>query len=88
MAALTTNFSGGDGTEASPFVITTAEQLAQLAASVNRDDTNFNSSHYILGNDIDLSAFGLNWNDRGWIPIGEDMGFGAYLMEMGMLSQV
>ena len=67
-------FSGGDGSEKNPYIITTAEQLAQLATYVNEDDTDepvWADKHYKLGNDIDLSEYGENWNDgKGWIPIG------------------
>ncbi|MDR0437723.1 MAG: T9SS type A sorting domain-containing protein [Bacteroidales bacterium] len=64
-------FSGGDGSETNPYIITTAEQLAGLAAIVNWVNEDYNGKHYKLGNDIDLSAYGATWNDgKGWIPIG------------------
>ena len=64
-------FSGGNGTENSPYIITTAGQLAQLATYVNANNTSYNNKHYKLGNDIDLSAYGENFNSgAGWIPIG------------------
>ena len=65
-------FSGGNGTENNPYIITTAAELAQLATYVNAGDTNYNDKHYKLANDIDLSAYGAGFNDgKGWIPIGK-----------------
>ena len=64
-------FSGGDGTYANPYIITTAAELAQLATFVNAGDTAYNSKQYKLANDIDLSAYGAGFNGgKGWIPIG------------------
>jgi len=60
-------FSGGNGTENSPYIITTATELAQLATLVNEGNEEFNSSHYKLGNNIDLSDY---QSGQGWIPIG------------------
>jgi len=69
-------FSGGDGTENNPYIITTPAQLAQLATYVNEDDFNspvWSDKHYKLENDIDLSDYGENYNNEaGWIPIGID----------------
>ena len=64
-------FSGGTGTEANPFIITTAEQLAYLARRVNAHDIHYSQAYYRLEADIDLSDFGSEFNDgAGWIPIG------------------
>jgi len=64
-------FSGGNGTENNPYIITTPAQLAQLATLVNEGNTDYNDKHYKLGNDLDLSEYGENFNDgAGWIPIG------------------
>lgn len=41
--------SGGDGTAENPYVITTAGQLAQIYKEP--------AAHYVLGNDIDMSAY-------------------------------
>jgi hypothetical protein len=61
----------GSGTEESPFLISTAEELARLAFFSNRRDTAFSNKHYRLIADIDLSEYGENFNEgRGWIPIG------------------
>jgi hypothetical protein len=52
----------GAGTEASPYIITTAAEMAAM-----RQDR---EAHYRLGNDIDLSST-VVWNHGlGWIPVG------------------
>jgi len=53
----------GDGTAASPYVITDGAGLAQLATEVNGGDAKV-GKYYVLGNDINLSAYG------NWTPIG------------------
>jgi len=64
-------FSGGDGSEGFPYLITTPSELAQLATYVNAGDENFKGKNYKLENDLDLSNFGESYNDgAGWIPIG------------------
>jgi len=63
----TAQFSGGDGTESTPYIITTASELAQLATYVNDGDEDYNDKFYILVNDIDLSDYQTG---EGWIPIG------------------
>ena len=61
----------GSGTASDPFVITTASDLAFMAQRVNAGNLLYTHAHYRLANDIDLSAYGANWNEgRGWIPIG------------------
>lgn len=57
-------FSGGEGTEANPYIIGSAADLAQLAANAN-DDINPNSyedTYFKLAIDIDL-------NGKQWTPI-------------------
>lgn len=49
-------FAGGEGTEASPYVIETAAQLDSVREHL--------SAHFILMADIDLSAY------ESWAPIG------------------
>ncbi|MDR2889717.1 MAG: hypothetical protein LBV33_07760, partial [Lachnospiraceae bacterium] len=72
-AASTDHFESGSGTEADPYVIVSASQLAYLAEVVNAGDENYFDKHYILGADIDLSDYGRDWNDgKGWIPIAKD----------------
>ena len=60
-------FSGGNGTFGSPYIITTPAQLAQLATYVNEGNTDYNDKYYKLGNDIDLSEY---QSGEGWTPIG------------------
>lgn len=70
------------GTGDAPIEITTADQLAEIAALVNdgrlRTFLFNNESERVtlaLQKDIDLSAYGNNWNDgKGWIPIGYNSG--------------
>lgn len=56
-------FSGGMGTESSPYQITTADQLFDVRGDL--------TAHYILMNDIDLSSWIAEEDPRqGWTPIG------------------
>ena len=54
----------GSGTENDPYVITTAQQLADLAWFINNNKSAYYSKHYKLGNDIDLS--GGTWTVIGF----------------------
>lgn len=54
-----TGFAGGDGTETTPYLISTAEQLAYLAKTVYETS----KQYYKLTDDIDLSG-------KLWTPIG------------------
>ena len=68
-------FSGGNGSESNPYIITTAKQLAMLATLANGGASPYCDPgvHYKLGNDIDLSAYGSGFNyGAGWIPIGDN----------------
>ena len=47
-----------------PFQIASAAQLAELAQYVNAGDVTFVSAHYVLTDDVNLSAYG------NWTPIG------------------
>ena len=58
-----THFSGGAGTEASPYLIGSAEELAFLAYQVNENGQTFAGKYFALTADIDLS-------DYYWRPIG------------------
>ena len=60
-----TAFAGGRGTEADPYQIKTAEQLAKLAKDVNSGVVvqTHSGEYFKLTKDIDLSA-------HRWIPIG------------------
>ena len=80
LATDTSPFGGGDGTsEAQAYEISTAAQLAKLAELVSSDNESirnaYNSKYYKLTNDIDLSAYGKNYdNGKGWLPIGRKAG--------------
>jgi len=61
----------GQGTDADPFIITNATELALMAQLVNEGNTTYNAAHYRLDADLDLSDYGVNFNGgKGWIPIG------------------
>jgi hypothetical protein len=61
----------GSGTSNDPYQISSAGQLAKLAALVNAGNTAYNDKYYQLTCDLDLSAYGKNYNGgKGWIPIG------------------
>ncbi len=57
-----TAFSAGTGTEADPYVIATAEELAYLSAKVQAGDP-ATGEYYVLATDIDLAKL-------EWTPIG------------------
>ena len=58
------SFAGGSGTEADPYLISNAKELAFLAERVNNVDNAYNSKSYKLTDDIDLSG------GAEWTPIG------------------
>ncbi|MDR1573369.1 MAG: hypothetical protein LBS24_03570, partial [Clostridiales Family XIII bacterium] len=70
----------GLGTAGSPLILTNADQLAEIATLVNAGElegfvfgsnTDNNQIHLKLGGDIDLSGYGVGYNDgKGWVPIG------------------
>lgn len=62
-------FSGGVGSEADPFQITTADQLALTSEYGGKSDV----VHFILKNDIDLSST-TNKDINGWKPISHFTG--------------
>lgn len=61
----TDNSVSGAGTEASPYIITTVEQLEDFSATVNSIGGT-SGLYWILGNDIDLDGSVSNQ----WIPVG------------------
>lgn len=64
----------GDGS-AQSFTLTDADQLAGLAQLVNSGKT-FSGKTIVLGADIDLSNYGVNYNSgKGWITIGSFSSF-------------
>ena len=62
------SFASGDGTEESPYLISSAEQLAFVAVSVNQGVDNFEGKYLQLTTDINL--LGLEWS-----PIGSSHAF-------------
>ena len=66
-AATGTPFSGGSGTEADPYRISTPEDLQDLArlAGTRENQDTYASASYILTGDIDLGG-------KNWTPIGPD----------------
>lgn len=61
--SIATDFGGGSGTQANPYLIYTGAQLAYLASTTNRG-TNYSGKYFKLMNDIDL-------NNINWTPIGK-----------------
>ena len=59
---ISSGFEYGNGSEESPYLITTGEELAYLAETVN-NGTNYSGQYFQLINDIDL-------NNIEWTPIG------------------
>ena len=63
-------FSGGEGTEENPYLISTAEDLVQLSADVNAAQVH--QGHFFkMTNDIDMSSV------ERFLPIGNNHGKGA-----------
>lgn len=60
---LRTPYSGGDGTEAEPYQISSADELAYLSEQVNGGQ-NYEGKYFLLTEDIDLTG-------RKWKPIGK-----------------
>ena len=59
-----TSFSGGEGTEGDPYLISSAEDLKALASSVNDDEEDYEGKYFILTQDIELDS------SEEWTPIG------------------
>ena len=59
-------FSGGDGKSASPYIISTAADLAQLSANVE-SGMNYKDMHFKMQNDIALNSGSSSYP---WDPIG------------------
>ena len=60
-------FQYGAGTRSFPYEINSVAELVNLANLVNQGNAAYNSSHYQLMVNIDLSSFS---DGAGWIPIG------------------
>ena len=64
-------FTHGSGTQASPYLIENAEQLAFIAEMVNAGVTTYSGNYFKLTTDLDL-------NNLAWTPIGtEESQFGG-----------
>ncbi|WMJ77637.1 MULTISPECIES: S-layer homology domain-containing protein [unclassified Sedimentibacter] len=62
----------GLGSNSSPYLIYSADDLKWLANMVNSGEK-FSGKYFRLENDIDLSAYGKDYNGgKGWMPIGND----------------
>lgn len=57
------SFAGGTGTEADPYLISTAEQLAYVATAVNQGVDTFNGKHLKLT--LDICLMNLEWTPIG-----------------------
>lgn len=59
------SFAGGDGTEASPYRITNAAELAKIAEDVRVGigNVDYKDTYFVIENDIDLAG-------HQWFPIG------------------
>lgn len=51
-----TPFASGSGTSSSPYMIYTAQQLANMAYLINTNSSTYGSKYYKLGNNIDLES--------------------------------
>lgn len=68
-----TAFGGGSGTEAEPYLIANADQLAYMGDRVSNENGTYGSVHYKLMSDINIGGI-ENYNTNGrkvlWYPIG------------------
>lgn len=57
MRTINLTFSGGDGTQENPYLISTPEDLQDMVMAFEQaDDAHYNSAHYVQTADIDMSA--------------------------------
>lgn len=63
----------GEGSEASPYLISTPEQLAGLAARVNDDKEDFAGKYIRLTQDIYLTELAEGKDTLDWEPIGHSV---------------
>ena len=65
-------FSGGNGSVATPYLISSQQDLAQLADDVNGDTDDYAGKYFSLTGDIVLNSAGPGMSTtEGWTPIGE-----------------
>lgn len=84
------NFAGGNGTMANPYIIETPEQLALLSYTVNNTrGTSLEGQYYAIGADIDLgkkvTIDGVE-QTLNWVPIGLGERYGNYYFFGGTLT--
>ena len=68
-------FNSGSGAENDPLIINTSAQFAQFATYVNAMNAIYNTpdTYYKLSSDIDLSDYGVDYNNGiGWEPVGHN----------------
>lgn len=61
-------FSGGDGTAGTPYLLSSATDLAQLSVNVKQKANYYSGIYFKLTTDIDLAG-------KYWVPIGYTTGF-------------
>lgn len=62
--------TGGNGSQESPYLISTPEQLAGLAELVNTDREDFAGKYFRLTKDVYLNSFAEGSDTLSWEPIG------------------
>ena len=73
VCAASADFGGGNGTEASPYLITTDLHLQKMAANVQGGGVNgYNGVYFRLEADIDLTDISQG-SLSGWLPIGTSL---------------
>ena len=65
-------FSGGSGTEADPFLISTKEDVVTLAVAVGQDN-NYAGVYFKMTNDIDLAIEKKSEEANNFLPIGNNI---------------
>jgi hypothetical protein len=69
VGSATSSFSGGDGSQATPYLISTPEELAYLAQQTNLASSFTTGKFYKLTADIELNSNAAP-TTNAWIPIG------------------
>ena len=64
---MATGFGGGTGTEADPYLITNASELAYLSSTTTEENSNYEGVYFALTTDIDLNCT----TTQLWNPIGK-----------------
>ena len=65
--SVATGFGGGTGTEADPYLITNASELAYLSSTTTEENSNYEGVYFALTTDIDLNCT----TTQRWTPIGD-----------------